>query len=644
MAVAMAGKTPGIIYRRFSYALGLYPYYDVTKYPRSEVEVKNFTLKELETWDREEMPPDDYGKDLLTITTEKIPVIDIYCDSVSWDDSTMPYISSDERRKLLATRDLSGDGSKERPYKNLCYAIAKAQCIHSHTGENNQCTNCFPVVRIILTGVVDYYVRVYNTDTDFMYKDTIGWATEMHQGARGCYGVNGENHLIIDGSDGGKFVYNRTNCPPPCVLCKDVYFLNCIFDCSMPRSSIVEDRQSYIIKAERSYSDSTANTGRYTFDSCTFTCKMPSDVDNTTLHSPFVGAGYMYSSGAMDNCTLNYNLTNRSANYDAESDICLAVILSNSKVNAIDAVYADSYIRALAMVNCIIEIKSKYVTVSDTHACLFSDWLYNVNININIDTLTVNNWSNGYETNFCWLRVEGWYSDGCGCIETNMTCNTHKVEADALLHLGIFGNLSSRPKPIIACDAIVNIDLVNDYYWLITGIGYNADSYGSNITMNIAGKVYGDYERVINSNISINQRISSTSYDLAHVSCDYASNSTFTINVTVDAFDTANISTTEVGLSVDYMFDCKCTYSLNVNSTSSIYKGITVIGTEVFDLAKNSESTVTCNADSACFKAGCGFSGGGTFINCTGNKFCSYKGAECDPYGRYSCEDFKCSI
>lgn len=123
-----------------------------------EFNLYRFVVNDIPAWTSEELPPEDYGFDFIKIETQTETVTTLYCDSVAWDDSGIEEMDNAEMLACLSKRDLSGDGSKERPFKNLCFALAQVACGFE------TCTSCRNRYRIVVSGVVDYAVRVYPCD------------------------------------------------------------------------------------------------------------------------------------------------------------------------------------------------------------------------------------------------------------------------------------------------------------------------------------------------------------------------------------------------------------------------------------------------------------------------------------------------
>lgn len=117
--------------------------------PHYPVEVTEFILPVLERGEVERLSeeqltggdiPEDYGSEVLAVSERKVRPLTFYCDSVSWDDTAA---NADDMM------DKSGDGSREKPWRNVNYATKKLYCILS--------VFC-GYVRLCVKGVVDYRI------------------------------------------------------------------------------------------------------------------------------------------------------------------------------------------------------------------------------------------------------------------------------------------------------------------------------------------------------------------------------------------------------------------------------------------------------------------------------------------------------
>lgn len=152
-----------------------------------------FTIKIPEPWEnedgspKEESVPEDYGKDLVTVTDEEQYAFTFYVNSVSWDDSELRKSDSettlDKQVACLNARDTGGDGTAGNPWKNLTYALDQISCIEAGA-ICEECANKF--IRIVITGTIDYIITAYE----------LHWYTdgEPHHITTGLT----KNNLILD--------------------------------------------------------------------------------------------------------------------------------------------------------------------------------------------------------------------------------------------------------------------------------------------------------------------------------------------------------------------------------------------------------------------------------------------------------------
>ena len=134
------------------------------KYPQKEIDTFDFAVKDLEPWENTtDNPPDDYGQDAFVVTPKKIKAQVIYCDSVSWDASVLmtTRYETDAVKECFASRDDSGDGTKENPFRNVCRALEHIICM----GEKISCRSCMPPILLEVSGVVDYPISCYTLNT-----------------------------------------------------------------------------------------------------------------------------------------------------------------------------------------------------------------------------------------------------------------------------------------------------------------------------------------------------------------------------------------------------------------------------------------------------------------------------------------------
>lgn len=98
--------------------------------------------------------PDDYGKNLIEYQEYEVDVMTFYCDSVAWDGN-------------LETRDETGDGTKENPWRNVNYALERLQ-------PSLDCTEklcCYrPIYQLLIKGTINYMVGNKATSTIDFYR------------------------------------------------------------------------------------------------------------------------------------------------------------------------------------------------------------------------------------------------------------------------------------------------------------------------------------------------------------------------------------------------------------------------------------------------------------------------------------------
>lgn len=98
--------------------------------------------------------PDDYGKNLIEYQEYEVDVMTFYCDSVAWDGN-------------LETRDETGDGTKENPWRNVNYALERLQ-------PSLDCTEklcCYrPIYQLLIKGTINYMVGNKVTSTIDFYR------------------------------------------------------------------------------------------------------------------------------------------------------------------------------------------------------------------------------------------------------------------------------------------------------------------------------------------------------------------------------------------------------------------------------------------------------------------------------------------
>ena len=97
-------------------------------------------------------------QNIVSVVTERKKCFTYYCDlsaDSEWNDLPMfeQDSTAEERKTCLASRNMSGDGSKENPWKNLTFALEKVRCI-----VNSLCCN---YVNLVCSGTANYTVCYY---------------------------------------------------------------------------------------------------------------------------------------------------------------------------------------------------------------------------------------------------------------------------------------------------------------------------------------------------------------------------------------------------------------------------------------------------------------------------------------------------
>lgn len=115
-----------------------------------------------------------------SITRKEVPTYVFYCDSVSWDDTALwdADATESEIKECISNFDTSGDGSKDKPWRNLTYALFQIGCMLQQYRRSAEVGCCnMPYFEIKTTGIVDYCVcprdvhaEIYALD----YYDTCG--------------------------------------------------------------------------------------------------------------------------------------------------------------------------------------------------------------------------------------------------------------------------------------------------------------------------------------------------------------------------------------------------------------------------------------------------------------------------------------
>ena len=152
--------------------------------------------------------PEDYGKELVVVSQRTAKAYTYYCDldaDADWDDTPMWNGSSttSEKKACLEARNMTGDGSRENPWKNLTYALEQLQCFVE--------TQCCRYIRLVCTGTAHYTACAYSSVT---YRNT-------DFSGNGIFILDGANmELSRDGSGGNFFSYCFETC-------KNSIFYNC---------------------------------------------------------------------------------------------------------------------------------------------------------------------------------------------------------------------------------------------------------------------------------------------------------------------------------------------------------------------------------------------------------------------------------
>ena len=86
--------------------------------------------------------PEDYGLDLIEYQEYEVEAMTFYCNSVAWDGDP-------------ATRDETGNGTKENPWRNVNYALERLQT-SLDCSQNSMC--CRPIYQLRIKGTINYTV------------------------------------------------------------------------------------------------------------------------------------------------------------------------------------------------------------------------------------------------------------------------------------------------------------------------------------------------------------------------------------------------------------------------------------------------------------------------------------------------------
>ena len=148
-----------------------------------EVTLYDFQVNEIPEPEDLNNIPEDYGKELVVVSQRTAKAYTYYCNldaDAGWDDTPMWNSSSttSEKKACLEARNMTGDGSRENPWKNLTYALEQLQCFVT--------AQCCHYVRIVCTGTAHYTVCAYDLlSNGYYYYDRLYFY----------------NRLIIDGAN-----------------------------------------------------------------------------------------------------------------------------------------------------------------------------------------------------------------------------------------------------------------------------------------------------------------------------------------------------------------------------------------------------------------------------------------------------------
>lgn len=137
-----------------------FEYYNIKK---EKITIYDYIENPIPEWnDLTQSPDDDYGKDIIVVQPKEVEAYIVYCDSIPWNDTEISgelWVPGGDFREILNTRDMSGDGSKDNPFKNLTYALEAISCYMTMV---DYCYDCQPFICIKLTGIVNYKVADYS--------------------------------------------------------------------------------------------------------------------------------------------------------------------------------------------------------------------------------------------------------------------------------------------------------------------------------------------------------------------------------------------------------------------------------------------------------------------------------------------------
>lgn len=90
--------------------------------------------------------PEDYGLNLIEYQEYEVEAMTFYCNSIAWDGDP-------------ATRDETGDGTKENPWRNVNYALERLQT-SLDCSQDSMC--CRPIYQLRIKGTINYTVGKQN--------------------------------------------------------------------------------------------------------------------------------------------------------------------------------------------------------------------------------------------------------------------------------------------------------------------------------------------------------------------------------------------------------------------------------------------------------------------------------------------------
>lgn len=256
-----------------------------------EVTLYDFQVNEIPEPEDLNNIPEDYGKELVVVSQRTAKAYTYYCDldaDAGWDDTPMWNSSSttSEKKACLEARNMTGDGSRENPWKNLTYALEQLQCFVT--------AQCCHYVRLVCTGTAHYTACAYSSVT---YRNT---------------DFSGNGIFILDGAnmefsrDGFYVVFYGFN------YCDNSIFYNCTAEAATTeeinnnanvygfyycRNSIF-----YNCTAKATTKASSIGANLYGFNSCS-----NSIFYNCTVNTNSSRTGFSANNSVFYNCTTNFD-------------------------------------------------------------------------------------------------------------------------------------------------------------------------------------------------------------------------------------------------------------------------------------------------------------------------------------------------